>query len=81
MFDRQFHMMEIVKYAKQTPGVATYHIDGYDERFVKPPKNGKSDKAEKYTYVDEILFYGKQKPGIYDPIDLVSLFFIFIFIE
>ena len=65
-------MVEIMKKAKQTPGVATYNIDKYDEKYVKPPRQGSSDKAEKYTYVDSIMFEGKKKPGLYDPIKLVS---------
>jgi hypothetical protein len=31
-------MVEIMKKAKLTPGVATYNIDKYDEKYVKPPR-------------------------------------------
>ena len=37
-FDRKYEMVEIMKKAKQTPGVATYNIDKYDEKYVKPPR-------------------------------------------
>ena len=69
-----------MKKAKQTPGVATYNIDKYDEKYVKPPRQGSSDKAEKYTYVDSIMFEGKKKPGMYDPIKLVSSVYFFNFL-
>ena len=57
--DRKYEMVEIMKKAKETPGVAAYDVAHYDEVKVKPPKNGKANKAEKYSYVDEIIFTGK----------------------
>ena len=53
--------------------MAAYNITKYDEKYTKP-KQGQSNKAEKYSYLDELLFLGKQKPGIYDSINLVSFY-------
>ena len=46
-------MEEIQKKSKLVPGVAAYNITKYDERYVKP-KQGQSNKAEKYSYIDEL---------------------------
>ena len=52
--------------------MATYNVTSYDEKYLKPPKQGLSDKASKYSFADELVFLGKEKPGIYDSIKLVS---------
>lgn len=62
------------------PGVAQYETTKYDERYVKPAKHGSSNKAQKFTYVDELQFVGKQKPGIYDLVKLVSFSNVIIFL-
>jgi hypothetical protein len=73
-YDRKYEFNDLVKNAKKSPGVAHYNITKYDEKYLKPAKLGNMDKQDRFTYVDSIMFEGKQKPGIYDSVKIVSLF-------
>jgi len=71
MNDRKNSIDDIIKAAKVTPGIGKYNLYDFDEKRVKPAK-GKMSKDEKFTIYDEMLFLGKGKPKMYEPIELVS---------
>lgn len=56
-YDRKTYIENYIKDGKKSPGVATYKIDAYDEKYVKPPTRAIMNLFEdRYTKFDEIAF-------------------------
>lgn len=70
MDERKTSIDFVIKAAKDNPGVGRYDTYAYDEKIIKPPKGGISDKTDKYNFLDEVAFLSKQSPKQYDAIDM-----------
>ena len=58
------------------PGVGKYQTTNYDEKFCKKIRGGAiPTKADGYNYVDEAMTLGKESPGFYNDVPLVSIYF------
>lgn len=66
-FNRRTFIEKTIAEGKKVPGVASYDITKYDERYVKPPTKAIMDlKEERYTKFDEIKFLQKQMQTNYN---------------
>jgi hypothetical protein len=77
-FDRKTYIENTIKEGKKSPGVATYDITKFDEKFEKPPQKAIMNLyEERYTTFDEINFLKKQIPSFYNEIPIVSVTILF----
>lgn len=60
---------DIVKEAKNSPGIGKYNVTEYDEKKCKPPRGLFKVKSEKFTVSEEIMFAAKGKPGFYPEVN------------
>jgi hypothetical protein len=74
--DRKSAIQMIVADNKFVPGIGKYNITEFDEKRIKPPKGTYTQKEDRVSSIDEALFLGKKKPGIYEAAKLVSFFLI-----
>ena len=59
-FDRKTYIMDSIKDGNKSPGVATYDITKYDEKYVKPPIKPIMNLFEdRYSSIDEAMFLSK----------------------
>ena len=72
--DRETYIHQTIRDGKKTPGVATYDVSAYFDKFVKPPQNTIMNlKEDRYTHIDEIKYLQKQLPSFYEQVPIVSV--------
>lgn len=72
-YDRRTYITQTILKSKETPGVASYNITKFDEKYCKPPKSGAVPiNEDRYTHFDEINYVQKQLPSFYEAVPIVS---------
>ena len=59
--------------SKKIPGVGKYEATHFDEKYMKKVRGGAiPQKTDNYNYVDEAMTIGRESPGFYNEVPMVS---------